>query len=56
MAPPRTYRCESIILSYTPLDEADLLVTMYTRDRGKSEPSARARAGPLANLWVILNL
>ncbi len=23
------------ILSYTPLDEADLLVTMYTRDRGK---------------------
>ena len=35
MAPPRTYRCESIILSYTPLDEADLLVTMYTRDRGK---------------------
>ena len=35
MALPRTYRCESIILSYTPLDEADLLVTMYTRDRGK---------------------
>ena len=35
MAPPRTYRCEAIILSYTPLGEADLLVTMYTRDQGK---------------------
>ncbi|MDA0265142.1 MAG: DNA repair protein RecO [Chloroflexi bacterium] len=35
MAPPRTYRCEAIILGYTPLGEADLLVTMYTRDQGK---------------------
>jgi len=35
MAPPRTYRCEAITLSYTPLGEADLLVTMYTRDQGK---------------------
>ena len=35
MAPPRTYRCEAVILSYTPLGEADLLVTMYTRDQGK---------------------
>ncbi|MDP7586764.1 MAG: DNA repair protein RecO [SAR202 cluster bacterium] len=35
MAPPRTYRCEAIILSYTPLGEADLLVTMFTRDQGK---------------------
>ena len=26
MAPPRTYRCEAIILGYTPLGEADLLV------------------------------
>ena len=35
MAPPRTYRCEAITLSYTPLGEADLLVTMYTREQGK---------------------
>ena len=35
MAPPKTYRSETVILSYTPLDEADLLVTMYTKDRGK---------------------
>ena len=35
MAPPRTYRCEAIILGYTPLGEADLLVTMYTWDQGK---------------------
>ena len=35
MAPPRTYRCEAIILGYTPLGEADLLVTMFTKDQGK---------------------
>ena len=35
MAPPRTYRCEAVILSYTPLGEADLLVSMYTQDQGK---------------------
>lgn len=35
MASPRTYRCEAIILGYTPLGEADLLVTMFTRDQGK---------------------
>ncbi len=35
MAPPRTYRCEAITLSYTPLGEADLLVTIYTREQGK---------------------
>ena len=35
MAPPKTYRCEGIILGYKPLGEADLLVTMFTRDQGK---------------------
>lgn len=35
MAPPRTYRCEAIILGYTPLGEADLLVTMFSREQGK---------------------
>ena len=35
MALPKTYRCEAITLSYTPLGEADLLVTMFTREQGK---------------------
>ncbi len=35
MAPPKTYRCEAVVLGYTPLGEADLLVTMFTRDQGK---------------------
>ena len=35
MAPPKTYRCEAVILSYAPLGEADLLVTMFTKDQGK---------------------
>lgn len=41
MAPPRTYRCEAIILSYTPLGEADLLVSMYTREQGKIRAVAK---------------
>ncbi len=41
MAPPRTYRCEAVILSYTPLGEADLLVTMHTRDQGKVRAVAK---------------
>ena len=35
MARPKTYRCEAIVLSYTTLGEADLLVTFFTRDQGK---------------------
>ncbi len=35
MAPPKTYRCEAVILGYAPFGEADLLVTMFTRDQGK---------------------
>ena len=41
MAPPRTYRCDAIILGYTPLGEADLLVTMFTRDQGKVRAVAK---------------
>ena len=41
MAPPKTYRCEAVILSYTPLGEADLLVTMHTRDQGKVRAVAK---------------
>ena len=35
MALPETYRCEAITLSYTPLGEADLLVTMYNQRPGQ---------------------
>ena len=35
MARPKTYRCEAVVLGYTPLGEADILVTLFTRDRGK---------------------
>ncbi len=35
MARPKTYRCEAIVLGYTTLGEADLLVTLFTRDQGK---------------------
>ena len=35
MAPPRTYRCEAITLGYTPFGEADLIVTLFTREQGK---------------------
>ena len=41
MAPPKTYRCEAIILGYTPLGEADLLVTMFTQDQGKVRAVAK---------------
>lgn len=35
MAPPRSYRCEALILKNFSLGEADLVVTLYTRDAGK---------------------
>ena len=35
MARPKTYRSEAIVLGYTALGEADLLVTLFTRDQGK---------------------
>ena len=41
MAPPRTYRCEALTLKKAPLAEADLLVTLFTRDRGKLRAVAR---------------
>lgn len=41
MAPPRTYRCEAITLKTAPLAEADLLVTLFTRERGKLRAVAR---------------
>ena len=35
MAPPRSYRCEALTLKKTPMGEADLMVTLYTREWGK---------------------
>jgi DNA repair protein RecO (recombination protein O) len=41
MAPPKTYRCEAIILKRIPLGEADLLVTFYSREFGKVRAVAK---------------
>ena len=41
MAPPRTYCCEALTLKKSPLGEADLLVTLFTKDRGKLRAVAR---------------
>ena len=41
MAPPRTYHCEALILKHVPFGEADLLVTFFTRERGKIRAVAR---------------
>ena len=41
MAPPKTYRCEAVTLKKTPLREADLIVTLYSRDHGKLRAVAK---------------
>jgi len=41
MAPPRSYHCEALTLKTFPLGEADLLVTLYTKERGKVRALAR---------------
>ena len=41
MAPPRSYHCEALTLKKFPMGEADLLVTLYTRERGKVRAVAR---------------
>ena len=43
MAPPRTYRCEALTLRKYPLGEADLLVTLFAKDRGKLRAVAKER-------------
>ena len=60
MAPSKTYRCEAITLSYTPLGEADLLVTMFTREQGKiravgkgSKRSTSKLVGHLEPLTIV---
>ena len=41
MAAPRTYRTEALSLRKMPLGEADLLLTMYTKDAGKLRAVAK---------------
>ena len=41
MAPPRTYRCEALTLKKSPVGEADLVVTLFTKDRGKLRAVAK---------------
>ena len=41
MAVPRTYQTEALSLRKMPLGEADLLLTLYTRDAGKLRAVAK---------------
>ena len=41
MAPPRSYHCEALTLKKVSMGEADLLVTLYTREKGKVRAMAR---------------
>ena len=41
MAPPRTYRAEALTLKKMPLGEADLLLTLYTKESGKLRAVAK---------------
>ena len=41
MAPPRTYQCEGLIIQKSPMGEADLLVTLFTKEHGKLRAVAR---------------
>ncbi len=41
MAPPRTYRCEGLTLRKAAIGEADLVVTVFTAERGKLRAVAK---------------
>lgn len=41
MPPPKTYRAEGLVLKSIPFGEADLLVTLYSRDSGKLKAVAK---------------
>ncbi len=41
MAPPRSYQCEALTIGKSPTGEADLIVTLLTKDRGKVRAIAR---------------
>ena len=41
MAPPRTYHCEALTLKQAPFGEADLLVTLLSKEQGKLRAVAK---------------
>ncbi len=41
MPAPRSYQCEALTLKKSPMGEADLLVTLFTRERGKVRAVAK---------------
>ena len=51
MARPKTYRCEAVVLGYTPLGEADILVTLFTETAAKYAQWAKVRGVPTASWW-----
>ena len=46
----RTYRCEALVLSSLVLGEADLLVTLYTKEVGKLRATARGVRKPTSKM------
>ena len=50
MAPPRTYRAEALTLKTAPFGEADLLVTLFSREEGKLRAVAKGARRPTGKL------
>lgn len=50
MAPPKTYRAEALTLKYSPIGEADLLVTLFAREEGKLRATAKGARRPTSKL------
>ena len=50
MAPPRMYRAEALTLRNSPFGEADLLVTLFSREAGKLRAIAKGARRPTGKL------
>ena len=50
MPPQRTYRADALVLRSVPLGEADLLVTLFTRESGKVRAVAKGARRTTAKL------
>ena len=50
MPPQRTYRADALVLRSVPLGEADLLVTLFTREAGKVRAVAKGARRSTAKL------
>lgn len=50
MAPPRSYRTEGLTLRKSPLGEADLIITLYSKDRGKIRAVAKGARRSVSKL------